>query len=86
MQMTKKSTVEKRTTARGYSESQDQAALDNKAARMFGITVSGIFCVLEHVCFSSLPPVFGCFADYSELPKLCNFRIPKNIMTLWPTL
>ena len=49
-----KSTVDKRTTARGYSESQGQAALDNKGARMFDLTVSDIFCVLEHVWFSSL--------------------------------
>ena len=29
-------------------------AVDNKGAQMFGITVSDIFYVLEHVCFSSL--------------------------------
>ena len=29
-------------------------AIDNKGARMFGITVSDIFYVLEHACFSSL--------------------------------
>ena len=43
-----------RTNATGYSESQGQAAIDNKGARMFDITVSDIFYVLEHVCFSSL--------------------------------
>ena len=90
--------MDKRTTARGYSESQGQPAVDNKGARMFGITVSDIFYVLEHVCFSSLwlestqvivyanvGMVFCCFADYSELPELRSFRIAKNIMTPWPT-
>ena len=54
MQITTKCHSGQRTTARGYSESQGQAAVDNKAARMLGITVSDIFYVLEHVCFSSL--------------------------------
>ena len=68
---------------------------------MFGITVSDIFYVLEHVCFSSLwrestqVIVYAnmgmrttgilLFADYSQLPELHNFGIAKKIMTPWPT-
>ena len=54
MQITTKCHSGQRTTARDYSESQGQAAVDNKGARIFGTTVSDIFYVLEHVCFSSL--------------------------------
>ena len=54
MQITTKCHSGQRTTARGYSVSQGQAAVNNKGARMFGITVSDIFYVLEHVCFYSL--------------------------------
>ena len=54
MRITTKCHSGQRTTARDYSESQGQAAVDNKGAQMFGITVSEIFYVLEHVCFSSL--------------------------------
>ena len=52
MQITTKCHNGQRTTARGYSESQGQAAVENQGERMFNITVSDLFYVLE--TFASL--------------------------------